>query len=271
MDEQARKKMFQKTFDTVAEGYDNPALRFFPQSAKHLVALLNLKGDEHILDVATGTGNVALELADNVPDGRVTGIDFSGGMLAQARKKVETQQIRNIVFQQMDMQSLDFPDDHFDAAVSAFSLFFVSDMEEQLRHIARKVRPGGKIITATFFESAFSPLVTLFLDRLRAYSVEIPPLTWKKVATPEQCVALFGSANLNDVSSHVKDCGYYLKDRDDWWYIIWNGGFRGLVSQLSPHDLDRFREEHLREVQELSSARGIRLEMSILFTIGTRI
>jgi hypothetical protein len=53
MDEQQRKALLKETFDTVSSGYDNRALRFFPESAKHLAACLDLRGDEKVLDVAT--------------------------------------------------------------------------------------------------------------------------------------------------------------------------------------------------------------------------
>lgn len=270
MDDQNRKEMFRKTFDTVAEGYDHPTLKFFPESAHHISSLLNLRGDERVPDVATGTGNAALTIAGHLPDGSVTGIDFSRGMLDRAVRKAEALSIGNVSFLEMDMQEIDFPDNHFDAAVSAFSIFFVADLEKQLRHISGKVKSGGKIIMSTFFENAFSPLVDKFLERLDKYNVEIPPMTWKRVATAEKCVSLFNSADLKDTGSHMKDCGYCLKDASGWWYIIWNGGFRGLVSRLSGDELERFKTEHLQEVQELSSANGIRLEMNILFTIGTK-
>ena len=68
----------------------------------------------------------------------------------------------------------------------------------------------------------------------------------------------------------MKESGYYLKDASDWWDIIWNGGFRGLVNQLSDNDMIRFKAEHLKEVQELSSEKGIWLEMNVLFTMGTK-
>ncbi len=270
MDEKERKTLFMKTFDAVAEGYDSSAMRFFPESANHLSLLLDLKGNEHILDIATGTGNIALRLAKDLPQGRVTGIDFSKGMLTQAKKKAAELDINNISFHEMDMQELDFPDDHFDDAVSAFGIFFITDMEKQLRRIAGKVKPEGRIVITTFFENSFSPLSEMLLARLETYGVEIPPLTWKRVATEEQCTSLFQSADLKDVQVHRKESGYYLNDISDWWYIIWNGGFRGLVSQLSNADLERFKSEHLKEIEALSTDDGIWLEMNVLFTMGTK-
>lgn len=94
MNEQERKDLYQKTFDTVAAGYDNPAMRFFVNSVPPLIDLLDLDGNEKILDVATGTGHAALELARHVPRGEVCGIDFSKGMLAKAEEKKEMSGLR---------------------------------------------------------------------------------------------------------------------------------------------------------------------------------
>ena len=140
MDQHERKAMIKETFNTVAAGYDHPALRFFSESAERLAACLALRGDEQVLDVATGTGNAALALAPRLPRGRVTAIDFSPGMLTRAAARAEAAGIGNIEFIEMDMQSLAFPPAHFDAAVCAFGIFFVDDMTAQLRHMADTLR-----------------------------------------------------------------------------------------------------------------------------------
>jgi hypothetical protein len=67
MDEQQRKAFLKETFNTVSTGYDGNALRFFPESAEHLATTLTLRGDEQVLDVATGTGHAALALASRLP------------------------------------------------------------------------------------------------------------------------------------------------------------------------------------------------------------
>lgn len=270
MDEQEKKEFFKNTFNTVAEGYDSSAMRFFPDSAKHISSYLDLKGNEHVLDVATGTGSVALTIAKDLPHGQVTGIDFSEGMLTQAKRKKDERGVQNVSFTEMDMQAINFPDNHFEAAVSAFSIFFVEDMEKQLAHIVEKVKPGGKILTTTFFDTSFSPLSTHYLKRLERYGVEVPTMAWKRVATKEQCTSLFQASGLKDIKSEQVDCGYYLNNSSEWWYIIWNGGFRGLVNQLNPSDLEKFKGEHLAEIEEMGTDKGIWLEMDILYTVGTK-
>lgn len=270
MDHTQLKDFFKKTFNTVSGGYGHSAMRFFTESAEHVPSYLNLKGDEHVLDVATGTGFVALTVAKKLPYGQVTGIDFSEGMLSQAMKNKNAMGIHNVNFIEMDMQEIDYKDGYFDAATSAFSIFFVEDMTKQISHIAGKVKHGGPVITTTFFDNSFTPLVNLLFARLTGYGIEVPTLAWKRVATIEQCTTLFKEAGLHNVKCELKKCGYFLSNASDWWYIIWNGGFRGLVNQLSQNDIDKFKEEHLAEVEELATGDGIWLEMNILYTVGER-
>lgn len=262
--------MIRETFNTVAVGYDHPALRFFPDSARHLAASLALRGDEQVLDVATGTGSAALALSAHLPHGAVTAIDFSADMLAKARAKAAEGGVRNVQFIEMDMQALDFTPGRFDAAVSAFGIFFVEDMTVQLCHIAEQVRPGGKIMVCGFYEDAFLPLVELFLARIEHYGVERPPLSWKRIGSEEKARALFKDAGLTRIRVHCQDLGYFLPDSEAWWQVIWNAGFRGLVNQLAPADRERFKQEHLAEIEPFCGADGLWLDVKVVYAMGSR-
>jgi ubiquinone/menaquinone biosynthesis C-methylase UbiE len=128
MDEQPWKALLRQAFDSVSGGYDGDALRFFSHSAQGMVSLLDLRGDEQALDVACGTGHASLALARTLPSGRVTAVDFSAGMLDQAKMKAAAQGINNCAFLEGDMTELGFPSDSFDVALCAFGIFFVDDL-----------------------------------------------------------------------------------------------------------------------------------------------
>jgi ubiquinone/menaquinone biosynthesis C-methylase UbiE len=270
MNDQQRKAILKETFNIVSAGYDGNALRFFPASAKHLAAILLLRGDEQVLDVATGTGHAALALAGRLPRGRVTALDFSPGMLEQARTKAASLDVGNIEFLERDMQDLDIPAGRFDAAVCSFGIFFAEDMDRQLAHIAATVRPKGQVAISSFQEGYFDPLKDLMVKRLSSYGMQMPPQTWKRIASEEGCRALFTQAGLQDVRVEAKNVGYYLTGADEWWDVIWNAGFRRLVGQLAPADQERFRREHLDEVAALATTEGIWLDVGVLFTFGMK-
>jgi ubiquinone/menaquinone biosynthesis C-methylase UbiE len=270
MDEQQRKTLMKETFDSVSNGYDNGALRFFPASAQHMAAFLGLRGDEHVLDVACGTGHASFAIAKKLEAGRITAVDFSSGMLDQARKKAASLKVSNIEFLERDMQSLGFKPALFDVAVCAFGIFFVEDMDAQLSHIVSMVRPGGRIMITNFLENLFHPLKDLMTKRLLTYGVQIPPQTWKRIANESGCRQLFEKAGLKDIRIDQKNVGYYLESAEQWWDIVWNAGYRRMVSQLSSNDQEQFKREHLREVEALRIGKGIWLDVGVLYTIGTK-
>ncbi len=77
MDMQQRKQMIRDTFDTVAEDYDHPSLRFFQETAQRMLDYLAPDPAARCLDVATGTGMVALEAAQRLPAGSIIGPPLS--------------------------------------------------------------------------------------------------------------------------------------------------------------------------------------------------
>ena len=268
--QQHMKTILKETFDAVSGGYDNKALRFFPDSARNMPALLGLRGDEHALDVACGTGHASLAFAQSLPKGRVTAVDLSPGMLEQARKKAAALGIGNVEFLERDMQDLGY-ENRFDAAVCAFGIFFVEDMDAQLAHIVSAVKPGGRVMISCFQETYFHPLKDLLGKRLIEYGAKMPAQTWKRISNEAGCRELYNKAGLASIRVEQKNVGYYLDSADAWWDVVWNAGFRMMVGQLSPEKQVQFKQEHLGEIDALRTERGIWLDVGVLYTTGTKV
>jgi demethylmenaquinone methyltransferase/2-methoxy-6-polyprenyl-1,4-benzoquinol methylase len=123
------------------------------------------KGDR-VLDAACGTGDLAL--ADlKAGAARVTGLDFSAGMLDRARRK--TADRSNVLeWVQGDMLALPFADETFDSATVGFGVRNVEDLELGLRELRRVLRPGGRlaILEITQPRGALRPFYSLWFDRI---------------------------------------------------------------------------------------------------------
>jgi demethylmenaquinone methyltransferase/2-methoxy-6-polyprenyl-1,4-benzoquinol methylase len=110
---------------------------------RKLVSLLRLTGREKVLDVCTGTGKLAFLLSKKVKEGSVMGVDFSGEMLGEARKKLNGRP-SNISFAFSDAKDLDFPENSFDAVTVSFGMRNIPDTAAALHEAHKVLRPGGR-------------------------------------------------------------------------------------------------------------------------------
>jgi len=264
MNNDEHKQKVLASFDMASEGYDCPSLRFFVESASWMIKNLELKGDENLLDIATGTGNVAIEASQKLIKGNVTGIDLSEKMLQRAVLKAHEMNLQNIFFKRCDIEEMDFENNTFDAACCAFGMFFLPDMENGLRCISRALKPGGKLAITSFTPSLMQPLRGMLLDGIKRYGVEPSPLSWMRLDTPDKINDLLSRSGFVNIHTQSKQMGYYLKNSLEWRDVLWNSGHRGLLSQLSGEDLKRFMKEHLKEVDGVADANGIWLEVEVL-------
>ncbi|HXB95884.1 MAG TPA: bifunctional demethylmenaquinone methyltransferase/2-methoxy-6-polyprenyl-1,4-benzoquinol methylase UbiE [Puia sp.] len=104
-----------------------------------------------VLDVATGTGDMAILLTRHLPGVRVTGVDISKGMLDIGREKVHRLRLgKQITLQMGDSEALEFTDDHFDAMTVAFGVRNFENLEKGLKEMFRVLRPGGRLVILEF-------------------------------------------------------------------------------------------------------------------------
>ena len=162
---------------------------------------------DRALDVAAGTGDLAIELARRVgPTGSVVGSDFSGPMLERARRKSTT-----VTWEQANALDLPYPDDGFDAATVGFGARNFSDLDRGLAEMARVVRPGGRVVVLEMTTPRRPPLSTFFsvwFDRVIPVLGRIAgdpdayaylPSSVKRFPGPEALAARMEAAGLRDL------------------------------------------------------------------------
>ncbi|HEY8429786.1 MAG TPA: bifunctional demethylmenaquinone methyltransferase/2-methoxy-6-polyprenyl-1,4-benzoquinol methylase UbiE [Sandaracinaceae bacterium] len=153
-------------FDAIADRYDllNRVISFGVDRRwrARTVAALALSGPARVLDVATGTADLAIAIAKAYPSARVVGLDPSPRMLAIGAAKIERAGLgERIELVEGDAQALPFDDASFDACSIAFGIRNVPDRDRGLREMARVTKPGGRVVVLELSEprrGALAPL-----------------------------------------------------------------------------------------------------------------
>lgn len=145
----------QRMFDGIAKSYEWPAelLSFlqYGRWRRSLVSRLEVAPAATVLDVCTGTGLVAIDIAEGLGC-RVVGLDLSRGMLDEARRNVASGNTDcSVPLIQGRAERLPFADGSFDAVVFTFLLRYIESPESTLGELARVLRPGGQMLSLEFF------------------------------------------------------------------------------------------------------------------------
>lgn len=129
---------------------------------KKAIRLLRKDGPKQILDIATGTGDFAIEALALNPD-KVTGVDISEGMLAHGKKKMKRKGLDHLIDMQMgDSEKLLFESNTFDAVIVSFGVRNFENLEKGLSDMFRVLKPGGKTVIIEFSRPRKFPMKQLY-------------------------------------------------------------------------------------------------------------
>lgn len=213
----ARDSRVQAIFERITGHYDtiNAAMTLGRHArwCREVARRAQLPPHGRLLDIATGTGEIALAARRRHPEAEITGVDFSENMLAEARRKPGAE---TITWEFADAHHLRFPDESFDGVTHGYLLRNVSDVERVLREQWRVLKPGGRVVVLEtapprgalrFAVSAGMSVVLPLLGRLIAKDREA--YSYLKTSTlgfmrPDEVAELMRRVGFEDV-------GYTLK------------------------------------------------------------
>ena len=174
--ETAKTEQVRQMFDSIAPAYDfmNRAMTMGIDIWWRRLAVKRLKPLKPalILDVATGTGDFAIQLHESLGPRHITGIDLSRGMLDEAVRKVKARGLEQaIAFEQGDCMSLGMEDESFDAVTVAFGVRNFEHLQQGYREMARVLKPGGMLCVLEL-STPTHPVIRWFYD---LYTLHIIP------------------------------------------------------------------------------------------------
>ncbi|MFZ4518016.1 MAG: class I SAM-dependent methyltransferase [Microthrixaceae bacterium] len=165
-----------QTWDEFSHGWekwDRLVLPMLEPVGEEMLRLLRVPGEAHHLDVASGTGEPALTIAERTPDGRVVLTDPAEGMVDVATRSAAARGIRNVEFHVCGADELPFADATFDTVSCRFGFMFFPDIPAAVRELHRVLTPGGRLCTAVWAGPDGNPWATISMAAIAA-EVELP-------------------------------------------------------------------------------------------------
>ena len=223
--DQTKKEEVREMFDNIAPKYDllNHTLSMSIDRVwrRRVVGEVRRAKPGRILDVATGTGDLAIAMARRIRDVQVLGVDLSERMLAVARRKIEARGLDGrIVLDRGDAERLAVADASVDVATVAFGVRNFGDLGAGLRELARTIKPGGKVVILEFsrprnrvFRALYEFYSYKILPRIgglvsrdkRAY--EYLPASVGEFPAPEEFMAMMARAGFRNCRARSQSFG----------------------------------------------------------------
>jgi SAM-dependent methyltransferase len=240
--------------------YELVARKFAPIH-DDLVAALALEGRERFLDVATGTGEVALRAAR--AGASVTALDLAPALLEQARAKAAAERLQ-IEWVEGDAQALPFPDGHFEVVASNFGVIFAPDAEAAASELARVCAPRGRLgVTAWLPDQGLHSLYARFVDAARDDPVD----RWGSLDALHALLEPSFELEIEERTWNLE-----AESPESAWELMSAGAppVKALLESLEPDRRSEFREAMIEHWQGFRSDDGVREPRRYLRAIGRR-
>jgi len=251
-------------FDDVASRYDSNL--FFEISAQKIINLINHDDIKRMLDVATGTGTIALLAAEKYPQVEIEALDISTGMLNQAKIKASKKGLSNINFRLQDIESITVMGNKFDIITCGYAMFFLPNLENSLRNLYNRLNNGGQLIFSSFTKGAFSPYRDMFFELLSEYSINLPQELDIMLQTPKEIKQICQNIHITNIqikSSKIR----YMISLDDWWSLLNSAGYKGFLKQIDPNRINEFKMKHNSQIQKYSKSKKMLLITDSLYSV----
>ncbi|GAB5550845.1 MAG: bifunctional demethylmenaquinone methyltransferase/2-methoxy-6-polyprenyl-1,4-benzoquinol methylase UbiE [Saprospiraceae bacterium] len=217
----SKKSQVSKMFNRIAPYYDflNRLLSLGIDTIWRKKAIQRLQGDQPkvILDVATGTADVAIETARKLNPEKIIGLDISSEMLDIGRQKIKKKGLDTIItLEEGDSEALPYPDQTFDAITVAFGVRNFENLEKGLKEMQRVLKDDGQIVILEFSRPRIFPIKQLF----NAYFKYILPLIGRLTSKDPKAY------------SYLYESVQAFPDGDDFVNILLKTGFKS--NQCTP-------------------------------------
>ena len=234
-----------------------------------LLELVQLQKGQKILDIATGTGILAIAASEIIGDeGKIIGVDIAQVLLNQAQEKIESTGLKNIELIEVDAEVLKFAENSFDAIFCSSAIVLFTDIPAILRNWYNWLKPGGVVAFHAWAETGMmTPIITKACAK---YGVSLPNIH-QQLGTPEKCEKLLQQAGFQNIEVKIKQLGKYISvdDAKKWWGGTWLHPKNPLL-ELSAEKIEKIKAEYATKVEALATEEGVWLDITTFFVLANK-
>ena len=248
--------------------YDSEGIGHPEEANKLLEFAPNIQAGQTVLDLATGTGLVAIAAAERTTStGSVIGVDMSSGMLSQARSKIKDLGIDNLELIEADIESIDFAPEQFDVIFCCSAIMYVTDISRLLNKCHGWLKSEGYLVFSTSAKTAYWADIQVKVCQ-DLFGIDFPHIL-RPLWTPEKCRELLKQSGFQNIEIESDRRGKYLVLDEYPVSISCEEG--GLMPKANPLvDLNAAQREELQSsyqqaINDLVTEKGLWSDRSRLF------
>jgi SAM-dependent methyltransferase len=257
------------------ERWDDVVQQMLEPVGEVLIRSLGIRADQHHLDIAAGTGQPGLTVAQLAPRGQVVLTASAPAMLTAARRIATVNGVDNIDTYECSADALPFPDRSFDSATCSFGLTTVPDPSRALDEFARVVRPGGRIAVSVWAEPDNNPWATIPAAAIASETSQPAPdqdtQAMFRCATPGDVATLFRAAGLHDVTESGVPVILTTDSPEEYWQLVTEhtAPVVATLGQLDENARQRIAHDVISQARKFQATGRLRIPGVARCIVGT--
>ncbi len=256
--------------------WDAFTMDFLKPMGDEIISMLQVKPEDHVLDIATGTGEPGLTIAKMASKGKVTGIDISPGMVHIAIENAKAKGLDNYKAMVADVCELPFTDKSFDAISCRMGFMFFPEVKLAAKEMYRVLKSGGRMATSVWAGPQNNEWITTMMGVLKAnIDMPVPPPGAPgmfRCAEPGYMSNLLKEAGFKNVKEQIISGEIHYDNADHYWTMM-NDVAAPVVAALSQVDnttRDKVKSDLFKKLEERSGGGELSMPYESIIAYGEK-
>ena len=265
-----------RLYSGIAGSYHQYAPKAFGGFIEPLMEMAGLQKGQRVLDLGTGSGQVALAAARLVGDsGKVIGLDIAPGLIQKAKEQAETVGLSRVEFVQGDAEQIDFADDSFDVVLCHFGLMHFPDQDKALAGMHRALRKGGRVALSVWSTSDKMRVLGIISSKIREFwpqTIQPGAPGWFDFGRPGSLEDALSKVGFKDIKTMRLNAPLEVPDAESYWRTLVgvSGRLQVLLENIPPEIAARIETETKQAAQSYQSSNGLAIPCEAIIGTGIK-